>query len=541
MANRTLSAMLATAVCLSAVAGKPKWIPDYNKITEKAQKEYLQPVRPCNLPGNPDWNTYAKKFIYAPVFSFPGGKDVKRYVYRLTQGDKVWEFSAKKPNESLAPVWNKIPVGNTCLTVLAIGKNNVVDTVGTRKFFRDFPFEGPYTGAMRDYRQAARKAAYQFHHNPFVKHWKTHDEPDMNWHKNTYPAKIVGSTVRMECLVAREFPELRDEAVKMAENAVGYLLKIAQAADAPLAYFPPTYYKEPSSKNTTQYRVYQANKNNCMFLEAVYLGEGLLDLYELTGKQEYLDYSKNIARTYVRRQNHDGSWPVKVNLITGEPLNDARCTPATLFDYLNRLSRDYGMTELNAVVSKGENWMNSVALPRFDLSGQFEDVSVDMKPYENLNSCTSSEYAIYLLSGNNPDRDALRHARDLTLMVEDQFCHWDVLPDAKGFQWEPTPCVHEQFKYEMPIDNSTALLAGAFLSLYQATGNDVYLAKARALLDSIVNAESVINGELPTIWDFNGKSRSGSRSHWSNCTFMAVTQLMRMADFEDAHFAPKKK
>lgn len=539
MYSRTLSPLFAMVVCVSPATAKPRWMPDYKKINAQAEKEYLQPVRPCNVPGNPDWNVYAKKFIYAPVFSFKTEQGAKKYLYRLTQGDRVWEFTAKTPNESLAPVWNKIPVGNTELKVMAFGKNGAVDTVGTRRFFRDFHFEGPYAGPMRDYRQAARKAAYQFHYNPFVQHWKTHDEPNMNWHKNTYPAKIVGSTVRMECMVAREFPELRDDALKMAENAVSYLIKIAQPADAPLAYFPPTYYKEPSSKNTTQYRVYQANKDNCMLLEAVYLGEGLLDLYELTSKPEYLEYSKNIARTYVKRQNPDGSWPVKVNLSTGEPLNDARCTPATLFDYFNRLSRDYGMTELDSSVAKGEGWMNSVALPRFDLSGQFEDVSVDMKPYENLNSCTSSEYAMYLLSRKDVDAASLRHARDLTLMVEDQFCHWDVLPDAKGFQWEPTPCVHEQFKYEMPIDNSTALLAGAFLSLYERTGDEVYLAKARALLDSIVNVESVINGELPTIWDFNGASRSGSRSHWSNCTFMAVSQLMRMADFDDTHYPLK--
>ena len=43
----------------------------YEALNAQAKKEYRIPIRPCSEEGNPCWNVFAKKFIYAPAFSFP--------------------------------------------------------------------------------------------------------------------------------------------------------------------------------------------------------------------------------------------------------------------------------------------------------------------------------------------------------------------------------------------------------------------------------------------------------------------------------------
>lgn len=60
-----------------------------------------------------------------------------------------------------------------------------------------------------------------------------------------------------------------------------------------------------------------------MTMEAASAGHAFLDLYDLTGDKAYYDRALGIADTYVRLQREDGSLPIKVDFVTGEPVNDA--------------------------------------------------------------------------------------------------------------------------------------------------------------------------------------------------------------------------
>ena len=83
----------------------------------------------------------------------------------------------------------------------------------------------------------------QVHNAPWIQAWLTQDEPDMAFKHYTYANKTIGGVINVECLVARNIPSLREEAIAIAKKAAGFIMGLAQGPDQPLAYLPPTYYK----------------------------------------------------------------------------------------------------------------------------------------------------------------------------------------------------------------------------------------------------------------------------------------------------------
>lgn len=502
-------------------------------LNRQAAEEYVVPVRPGGE-GRPFWNVNAKRFVYAPVFDIPETPDAHSYRFTVTQpGGARWEFTAQSPRESLASVWNDIPVGETELTVQPVdASGTAIGESFSRKFMRDFPYEAKDTAPLRDYRESAMKAIYNLHKWEPVQSWINSTMPDMTFENNVYACKIIGSTIALECLVAENMPQEREEALKIARNAAQYLIDCSQPADAPLAYFPPTYNLEPADTAQYTYGVVKASKGKTMFMEAVIPADAFLDLFDITGDSIYFRHAVGIADTYSRTQAPDGSWPIKVYYETGKCVEDVKCTPTPVLQLFARLGGNYGIDRYAGNISAAEAWMDSVALPRFDLTGQFEDqLKENLTPYQNLTSCTPTEYAFYLLSKPQISEKALSDATDLIRLVEDQFVHWDVLPEELGLKMEHVPSVHEQYLYEVGVDNSAACTAAAFLALYKKTGDKLAYSKARALTDAIVASQDPTTGHIPTLWFYSPTGRY--QSTWPNCTLMSARQLLDMADMTD--------
>ena len=135
-----------------------------------------------------------------------------------------------------------------------------------------------------------------------------------------------------------------------------------------------------------------------MTMEALTAATAFLDLYDATGKQEYFDRAMHITDTYSRIQAEDGSFPIKMDFKTGVPVNDVKAMLHPLLNYFLRLEKEFGQSAYTAARLRGEQWMEEHILSTFDMTGQFEDVSVQgLQPYENLTNCTASPYASYLL------------------------------------------------------------------------------------------------------------------------------------------------
>lgn len=517
----------------------------YRALNRRAASEYLRPVRRGGIDGRPYWNVFAKKFIYAPAFDFPATHGANKYRYELVcaTGERRLQFEGRSPAESLAPVWEQVPVGRVELTVSALDRSGrVIATAGRRTFQRDFPFRGPYAPAPHGYRDAAVKAMLYVHNMPATRHWLTHTEPDMSFENNTYACKTIAATVSIECLLARHVPALRSEAIAIARSAAACLMRISQGPNEPLAYFPPTYYLEPENRNGWPHHTWTINRGKTMLPDACMPAQAFLDLYDLTADTLYLAQARRIAATYLRLQAGDGSWPIKVYLATGKPVEAVGATPSPMLFLLRRLSAPaYGHAPADyaRAIAKAEKWMESGPLKTFNLTGQFEDQPMEgLAPYQNLTNCTANDYASYLLTLPAPTPAQVATATELMQLCEDQFVHWDVLPtdsapdyaNAAGATIRPelTPCVHEQYGYETPTDDSAAQVALGFLNLYHTTGQRLWLAKAIALTNAIAISQNQTNGQIPTTWEFRSEPFSVERTYWLNCTLNSVNQLLRM-------------
>lgn len=519
------------------------------QLARQASKEYLLQIRPGNEGRNPYWNGFSPKFLFAPSFDFKAVDGADKYIYRLEQVDgedaaftvkiepnagrsivgyesegKKWLFTAATPNESLAKVWNDVPPSYIHLVVEGLDKDGkVLGLAGERTFLRDFPFNPPYSGKARPYRDAAIKAALYIHRMPEIQAWRKDSLPDMSYRHNTYPCKIIGATVRVETYVARNVPAVKDEAIEIARSAAAFLMSQSRPEGDPLAFFPPTYYGGMKSSGASW------NKGKTMMMEAVSASNALLDLYEATGDEQYRTHVLGILDTYARQQAADGSFPAKVDFATGEPVNDAKAMLTTLMNLIHRVRDSYGIGKYDSMLALCEQWMKANPLETFDFTAQFEDVNIlGMKPYEDLNNSVPAPYAEYLFRyGDKRDRE---DAVQIVRFLEDQFVHWDCFYDKYGIKTMCPPCACEQYKYNTPVDASAAAIAKAMVARYQATGDKLSLAKARVLADNVTITQNCLTGLIPTLWD---EIREPLRRHlWVNCAMASIELLELMESLE---------
>ena len=221
----------------------------------------------------------------------------------------------------------------------------------------------------------------------------------MTYRHNTYACKIVGATIQLEVLVAKLLPAHREEALAIARNAARFLMDRSRPEGDPLAFFPPTYYSDLISSSRAE------NRGKTMTMEACAAGNAFLDLYDATGDRICYDRALAIAETYSRLQHADGSFPIKVDFETGEPVNGCKAMLTPVMEYFGRLENQYGVTRYRGCLARAAEWMRRNALESFDLTGQFEDMTVlGQQPYQNLTNCASAPYASWLLK--KPGRTA---------------------------------------------------------------------------------------------------------------------------------------
>jgi len=559
---RSKKILLAAILCLLGT-GLFATQPNFKGLNAQAAKEYQKPIRPFTDGRNPCWNEFCNRFIYAPVFDFQAKQGAVKYVYTIVRdiaeieaeirgdddseaqqakkaeivklGSEKWSFTGKTPSECLAPIWKKIPVGKVVLTVEAFDKDGHTlglcevsqgkkGIVTERTFMRDFPFEGPYTENIRPYREAALMGMLYIHTMPQIQAWKNSTKPDMSYKHNTYANKTIGRTVEIEAKLAKYYPQYAEEALQIAKNAAQFLIDESRPEGDVLAFFPPTYYGDLIASKKSW------NKGKMIPMDACYVANGFLDLYDACGDKKYYDQALKIADTFVKLQRPDGSMPIKCFYETGEPVNDVGAMLGPVLNFARRLNLQYGLTEYEAMRIKGEEWMNKVALETFNITGQFEDVNVEgLKPYANLTQCTGCPYASYLLKGH-PSPKNVEDARDLIRMGEDQFVHWNSLPEKNGIRRLPGPCVFEQLHYQTPVDNSSCNVANAYLDLYEATGDKLAFAKAKALIDELTVCQFPTNGMTPTTLDYRNPQKDKGRTFWLNCSVATIEIWLRMAD-----------
>ncbi|MBQ0116068.1 MAG: hypothetical protein KBT10_09420 [Bacteroidales bacterium] len=505
---------LIAAVCLIATNSRA----DFNEtLNAQAEAEYTVPVRPGSEDGTvPFWNGHAWRYMYAPVYDFKPVKGAKSYRHTVMSKDSTFkaDFIAGKPSAALTPIWNQVPVGDCKYTVEALDKKGkTIKVAGEDVFVKEFPFHGPYREKLYSYDECIKRALNYVHYLPAVRHWDTHDTPDMNYPFNSYLCKIIGSTIRHEVLYAQYYPAEKDAVVKRCRNIAKFIMSQAQPADAPLAYFPPTYYGSNLAAGFPQ------NQGKTMTMEPIEVVYGFLDLYKACGDRQYLDFVLHIMDTYKKIRRPDGSYPVKMDLKTGVPVNNAIVSPHAVYFAIERLENEFGIYDYKDLRLSIEQWAKENLCKTFDWNSQFEDIPLEnYVPYQNPSNCIAAPWAMIFLRKDNPTKEELRYSEDITRFCEDQFVMWGT-SKTNGVPDTNIPCAFEQIEWDEPTDASTSYLILCFALMYKHTGDPLWLAKANALAANITFVQSKISGMIPTVgWRFDEHITQDASQFWINCS-----------------------
>ena len=531
--------MLIGMLVLAAVAAQGET--DWTRLNVAAREHAKTPIR-AGVPGvRPFWNAHAKAFIHPPAFEFQEVKGAKAYHFVLTaeqkgrtDGSPIQAWVLPKPWLPIpADIWDSLKPGYYTLRVTGAGPD-VASVAGERSFYRAAVFQGPYPKGACDYRTAARRVYAAVYNLPQVQGWKTSDDPPKGYDLYCYPAKIMGSMIRalvrystggsqftateagaINCAPPDSTPDARQrvppdaaDALAIARKMADWLIAHSQPAAAPLAHFPPTYWGDRRD-------VAVKNAGQNMLLYPAHAALAYIDLCVVTRSDTYLEAAMAIARTYAKLQGADGTWPLKVREKDGSPVRANRLVPGRyilgLFDNLSfepsvAVARDRAFAYVLDGPVKTWNW-----------DGQFEDMD-PMPPYKNLQKGCAVDTALRFFA-----QGRVAEGCELVDWCEDQFVVWsDPIHNMDWKHWK-TPTALEQYDYYTPIDASMGDMVGAFAAAYKATGNSLYLEKAKALADNITRNQRA-DGTIPTYFD----SRKGS--DWVNCMIYVADRLEFLAD-----------
>ena len=539
---------VALTCCATCIAGAVMALADGD----------VRPVRPGGVEGRPFWNRHSIYFLYPPAFEFAPVEGAVKY--RFTVVDDVLAehvFEAERPTADLSPVWKDIPVGYARVTVTGIGADGkVCGEAGTRRFWRQAPFvpDVPW-----GYGEAAKRYYDWLFDQPNTVSFREKGVPN-GGHVDLleiYPSKMDSALIRAMVHYAKMCPEKREAALRTARNVADYLLSISQPADAPLAHFPPTYWKKENQKTdfaSIRYR------GQVMLVYPAHVGLAYLELREATDDRKYLDAAVRIAETYAKLQLANGTWHLKLWEKDASPVLEEGCKeafnliPTDVCKFLYRLAKVTGDARWTAIADRAFAYIEAGPLRTYDWAAQFEDTN-QTRDYVGQCSVPAFQVALLLLDRFPGDAARIAQARELADWVEDQFVFWR-LPcrsDGRGILSEPSevfsphwgdgskprddfanwievPSVTEKYHYNHPESGLAGSMARLYLKLYRVTHEHLYLQKARALGDGIVKVQAMFGGgNIPThYWRSDCRGNTGTYE-WINCGIDTAMSLEELA------------
>ena len=311
------------------------------------------------------------------------------------------------------------------------------------------------------------------------------------------------------------------DALVLARKMADWLIAHSQPADAPLAHFPPTYWGDRRD-------VAVKNAGQNMLLYPAHAALAYLDLADVmcragngADSQKYRAAALAIARTYAKLQGADGTWPLKVREKDGSPVRANRLVPGRyilgLFDRVEQAAETAAPHVFAQTRDRAFEYVLKGPVATWNWDGQFEDMD-PMPPYKNLQKGCAVDTALRFFA-----QGRIAEGCELVDWCEDQFVVWsDPIHNMDWKHWK-TPTALEQYDYYTPIDASMGDMIGAFAAAYKATGNALYLERAKALADNITRNQRP-DGTIPTYFD----SRKGS--DWVNCMVYVADRLESLAD-----------
>lgn len=470
------------------------------------------------------WTRTSTRFMYAPVIGFDVEARAVKYRFTVVGKDrKTVERECEEPILRFADFWEKLPVGYVNMICEPIGADG--DTVGeirSRFFWKKESFKGGYAKAKCTYAESARRAYDYLFGCPAFQYMAKHGVPDPDYKLNSYPTKMNAAIVKSMVCYSKLEPSKAIEAIKLARKAADWLISASEKPGRPLAGFPPTYMgakKEAARKYAGQIMIHYPAE----------AADAYLTLHEATQDGRYLEAAVCIVEKLLALQGDDGTWALKLRCSDGKAVNPNRAFPIVQAKLLERLYGVTGKDGYRAAADRAFAYIDKGPIATWNWEAQYEDTPVEGM-YVNLDMHSPTDAAIFCLERFPGDVRRIELAKALMKFVEDQFVDWET--PYKGYWdfplvWGPhgcsvcdqrfqnwiTPAVEEQYRTYAPVNASAAKVMLGFLTCYRATGEEVYLVKARTLADTATRIQRT-DGSIPTWWH----PLANHDSDWLNCT-----------------------
>lgn len=483
------------------------------------------------------------RFVSAPVLRWTELPQVSTYrVAVASENAVVWKGDVTEPWVDLHSAWELLEPG--LVDVLVRGLDDAGRDVAVRahrRFWRVPGWDGvreeplDWVGTIRasvaHLLAPARDETFPYEAGlPRIVYSCFEDTATGDRAQLTYPALHKTSYITCFLLFAQAYPDdaLADEARRQAILLGSWLLDNSLPARWVCGGLAPSTIENGQLGGGIEGQA-------ITLFRAARVAESMLMLFEATGDERFRERATHIARVLASLQRPDGSWPHRVDPVTGAVVVDytsAAVTPVQLFARLEQS----GDTSFTSHRLAGEAWLLAGPLTTHRWEGAFEDIP-GMEPFTNLENWDVNETIRYLLSGSSSIPSPLDHAVALNALIEDQFVVWQ-RESSPVFAKCPTPTVLEQYRCLHPMEVHTGNWLLSLRSLHHATGSEDYLSKAVAAANSIVRGRWP-SGALST-WGFDERFGEPLISlDWPGCNAGATTALMRWVEYHDAVTAGK--
>lgn len=506
-------------------------LPSNEALREMAEKESLQSIHPGKPGQTPFWNTYAKRFIYAPSFDFEEVDQAESYLFTAVSRETGEQmiFQSLVPWSSLSPVWGDLPVGFVDLKVEGILKDSTIQVAGERLFYKAAHFSGPYHDRTQTYQESIHRLLNYLFKAPYIQYWLEDNGPDPEYGLYCYPSKMYSAVIQgMLMILDSDFDrKTKDMALEIAMNVANELIEISQPEGAPLEFMPPTYTGPIYADMLKEYRG-ESLADRIMMIYPATVGNAYLDLFKACNDSSYFEAAVRIAETYKDLQLENGSWYLLIYVENGISVADNFVVPMGVRSFLERLRDEYDLTGYEECSARALSFVEENLLVNFNWEGQFEDQKPSEK-YKNLSKSQACSYALYLF--NNQLTERYEEAIELIRFAEDQFVIWEkpIPTDEWGIKSDVwmMPCVLEQYNFYTPVNASSANMIEVFRIAHARTGNPLYLAKAIALADNILHVQNPESGHYPTYLVSNLLDQEG----WINCMVYTANAINDLDEY----------
>lgn len=507
------------------------------ELNKQAQKECCSAETTAHHGGENGksfWNAEAFQFMYVPSFQFQGISGCKKYRFSAKdENGNIHSFDAEKPSALLTDIWAEIPEGVVELTVRTVNEDNSEGClVGARTFFKLAPFNTDLSKAKCTYKECASRAYDHIMNLDFIRYWLDNGMPDPDYLLNGYPSKMHSAVIRVMLNYATFCPEKADDALKIAKNCADYLLKITPHDNGPMDGIPPTYQLDycNTEKNRYDGTLIGKRRNTVMMLYPSYVGYAYLLLEEKTKDRKYYEAALKIGEFYLKNVQPSGTWNLIIDSKTGATISSNPCDPLTnIITFLMKLYERTGEEKWKTLSDNAIAFVEKNTLLTYNWEGQFEDSGLSVS-YSNLTHYGPSALARHYAKYYSDDENKMKIAEELVRYIEDQFVVWNrPAPwnkDSADTSVWPTPCALEQYNWYVPIDASAANVIMTFVAMYKAGRGELYLAKAKALADTVTRVQHE-DGMIPTHW-MNEKTLNGD-NFWINCMIATADALETMS------------